>query len=113
VRRNGTVELLEDGGLLLGVFPDATYERGEVGMEPGDLLALYTDGVTEARRPDGEMFSEERLMDTLVRLREGSSGDVHAGVLQEVRRFQEGQDPDDDLTLILLKRLDNGLGASS
>jgi sigma-B regulation protein RsbU (phosphoserine phosphatase) len=113
VRRNGTVELLEDGGLLLGVFPDATYERGEVGMEPGDLLALYTDGVTEARRPDGEMFSEERLMDTLVRLREGSSGDVHAGVLQEVRRFQEGQDPDDDLTLILLKRMDNGLGASS
>jgi serine phosphatase RsbU (regulator of sigma subunit) len=113
VRRNGVVELLEDGGLLLGVFPEASYERGEVGMEPGDLLALYTDGVTEARRPDGEMFSEERLVDTLVRLREGSSGDVHAGVLQEVRRFQEGQDPDDDLTLILLKRMDNGLEATS
>jgi sigma-B regulation protein RsbU (phosphoserine phosphatase) len=104
VRRDGRVELLEAGGLLLGVFPEATYERGVVGLEPGDALALYTDGVTEAADPDGQFFSEERLVDALVRHRHASADEIHDHVLEEVRRFQRGRDPDDDLTLILLKR---------
>ncbi|NNE44037.1 MAG: PP2C family protein-serine/threonine phosphatase, partial [Gemmatimonadetes bacterium] len=104
VRRDGTVELLEDGGLLLGVFPEATYETGAVGLEPGDLVVLYTDGVTEAHNPLGDMYSEERLMEAVVRHRNGSADTVHARILEEVAMFQDGRDPDDDLTLILLKR---------
>jgi sigma-B regulation protein RsbU (phosphoserine phosphatase) len=108
VRRDGRVEVLEEGGLLLGVFPEATYDRGRVGMDPGDCLALYTDGVTEASNPEGELFSEERLIEALVRHRERSAADVHRSVMEEVARFQDGLPPDDDLTLIVLKRKENG-----
>ena len=105
VRRDGQVELLEDGGLLLGVFPEASYEVGSVKLEPGDVLALYTDGVTEASAPDGDMFSEERLVEILVRHREASAPELHQRLLDEVVRFQAGNAPDDDLTLVLVKRL--------
>jgi sigma-B regulation protein RsbU (phosphoserine phosphatase) len=112
VRRDGTVETLEDGGLLLGVFPEASYETGEVGLHPGDFLAFYTDGVTEASNPDGELFSEERFVQALVEHRDESAEVMHDRILQEVEKFQRGQSPDDDLTLIVLKRVSDGNGAS-
>jgi serine phosphatase RsbU (regulator of sigma subunit) len=104
IRHNGSVELLEDGGLLLGVFPEASYESGTVNLHPGDLLVLYTDGVTEAQDPEGDMYSEERLVETVLRHRDASAEEMHAHILEDVRVFQNGRDPDDDLTLILLKR---------
>jgi sigma-B regulation protein RsbU (phosphoserine phosphatase) len=108
VRKDGRVELLEIGGLLLGVFPEASYEHGEIRLEPGDLLAMYTDGVTEAWNDGGDMFSEARLLETLRTNRSSSAAEVHDLVLDEVRRFQAGRAPDDDLTLVLLKRLPEG-----
>lgn len=57
----GPVETLDAEGILFGVLPDFTFERKTVRMEPGDLLLLYTDGLTEARSPEGQMFGEERL----------------------------------------------------
>jgi sigma-B regulation protein RsbU (phosphoserine phosphatase) len=110
VRRDGTVEPLETGGLLLGVFPEASYQRGEVRLDPGDVLAMYTDGVTEAWSPAGDMFSEDRLVQTLVRHRDRSAAELHDTVLAEVRSFQQGRPPDDDLTLVLLKRVGGGHG---
>ena len=110
VRRDGTVEPLEIGGLLLGVFPEACYERGEVKLEVGDVLAMYTDGVTEAWNGDGDMFSEQRLMDTIVRFRGESATVLHDRILEEVRLFQDGRQPDDDLTLVLLKRVERNGG---
>jgi len=108
VRGDGRVELLEDGGLLLGVFPEATYERGEVRLEPGDMLLLYTDGLTEAGNPAGDLFSEERLVEALRRHRGCSVREMHEGILEEIREFQEGRVPDDDLTLVLLRRMPAG-----
>lgn len=108
VRRDGRVELLETGGLLLGVFPEATYERGEAHLEPGDMLVLYTDGLTEAGDPDGDLYSEERLVAALQRQRGRSARELHEGILEEIRRFQRGRAPDDDLTLVLLRRMPAG-----
>lgn len=114
IRRDGRVELLEQGGLLLGVFPEAEYERGAAVLEPGDLLALYTDGVTEATNPDGEMYTEERLTEALARHREEGAEALHRRILNDVETFQAGLPPDDDLTLILLKRAEasHGNGAA-
>jgi sigma-B regulation protein RsbU (phosphoserine phosphatase) len=109
VRRDGRVETLEAGGLLLGVFPEATYERDTVGMDPGDCLVFYTDGVTEASNPAGDLFSEKRLVNTLIRHRESSATTLHRRVMEEVAEFQEGLPPDDDLTFIVLKRTENGI----
>ncbi len=108
VRGDGTVEELETGGLLLGVFPEATYERGTVELRPGDLLVLYTDGVTEATNERGDMYGEERLMGSLVEWRSHGAGDVHRRLLDEVHHFQNGTPPDDDLTVVLLKRAADG-----
>jgi serine phosphatase RsbU (regulator of sigma subunit) len=104
VRSDGTVEALEDGGLLLGVFPEATYEEGQVELYQGDLLVMYTDGVTEASNAAGDMYSEKRLVESLVKWRGHDASGVHRRLLDEVRTFQDGLPPDDDLTVILLKR---------
>ena len=108
VRRDGTVETLETGGLLLGVFPEASYDLGEIRLDPGDLMVMYTDGVTEAWNADGDMFSEERLLETLVRHRDRNVSELHDRILEDVRMFQQGRVPDDDLTLVLLKRTGTG-----
>jgi sigma-B regulation protein RsbU (phosphoserine phosphatase) len=65
--------LLDVGGLPLGLLPGSTYRIGEEQMEVGDLLCLYTDGVTEASNAMGEMFERERLAETLVGARAKSS----------------------------------------
>jgi sigma-B regulation protein RsbU (phosphoserine phosphatase) len=72
---------------------------------------LYTDGVTEASAPDGDLFSEERLVEAAVRHRHGRAHEIHDLVLEDVRQFQQGNDPDDDLTLIVVKRSSNGTAA--
>ena len=104
IRECGDVETLDKGGLLLGVFPDAMYERGLVELNPGDVIAFYTDGVTEATNEAGDMFSEERLVEALHQHRGAHAREIHDMVLDRVREFQCGRPPDDDITLILVKR---------
>ena len=59
LRADGSVEMLAGGGMVLGLFPMAHYELRETHLAPGDTLALYSDGVTEACSPEGEEFGEE------------------------------------------------------
>ena len=74
-RATAPCELLEKGGLPLGAFDFGTYEEGEVQLEDGDLLFLYTDGLTETKGPDGdEEFGEDRLDELLLRERERRRG---------------------------------------
>jgi sigma-B regulation protein RsbU (phosphoserine phosphatase) len=54
LRKDGSLETLDKGGLMVGIFPDATYEEEEIQLEPGDLVILYSDGVTEALNAHGE-----------------------------------------------------------
>jgi phosphoserine phosphatase RsbU/P len=53
IRSTGTVELLCEGGMVLGIFPDNQYEQAEMPLMSGDRLLFYTDGITEARNPEG------------------------------------------------------------
>lgn len=66
VRANGDIEELEKGGLLLGVMKGMPYERGQVTLHPGDLVAMFTDGVTEAMSPENEEYTPERLQKVLL-----------------------------------------------
>jgi sigma-B regulation protein RsbU (phosphoserine phosphatase) len=70
LRGGGRSEWLQGGGLLLGIFEEAVYEDVSVRLSPGDALVLFSDGVTEAAGPDGEMFGEERVLACL----EGTGG---------------------------------------
>lgn len=104
VRADGAVEPLEAGGLILGVLPHVRYEEGETALAPGDLLALYTDGVTEALSPADEEYTEDRLDAALVRHRARAADALLAAVRDDVRAWADGRPFGDDLTLLVLKR---------
>jgi phosphoserine phosphatase RsbU/P len=106
IRASGEVEQLEAGGLLLGVLPNVTYEQGTATLQPGDLAALYTDGITEAWSPvdQDDEFGEERLLATLREHRHEAPDAVLAAIRAAVQRHTAGSPLDDDLTLVVIKR---------
>jgi sigma-B regulation protein RsbU (phosphoserine phosphatase) len=104
LRASGDLELLEKGGLLLGVMKDAPYERGSVHLAPGDMLVAFTDGVTEAMSPDGEEFHEDRLEAILRAHQQGTAQDILGAVRQAIIDFTGSETRlSDDLTMIVIK----------
>ena len=69
--RAGTLRRLSAGGPALGLLPEASYDTGDVALEPGDLVAIVTDGVTEAMSPGEHELGDERVSETLRRLSRG------------------------------------------
>ena len=98
---NGKAVHLENGGALLGVFPDWKYEDSLVQFARGDLLLLFTDGITEAEAPDGEEFGEERLLAATRSAREHPLQGVQLDVLSHVKEFCHAQ-LSDDATLLMI-----------
>lgn len=106
LRAGGEVRALDSGaGPVLGVLPDAGYEEDSLEFEPGDLLVLYSDGVTEERNPDEAEFGEERLREVLSRERGAPARDVVASVLRAVEDWAGGDPASDDVTVVAARRL--------
>jgi serine phosphatase RsbU (regulator of sigma subunit) len=103
LRRDGTLERLDSNNTVLGLFENWDCSFSFAQLAQGDLLALYTDGVTESSNSEGEEFGEERLAEALRRLRTVQAQDLGAGVLQHVLDFTGGNQFD-DLTLIAARR---------
>jgi serine phosphatase RsbU (regulator of sigma subunit)/catechol 2,3-dioxygenase-like lactoylglutathione lyase family enzyme len=102
LRRDGTLERLDSTCTVLGIFKDWDCSIGERRLFSGDMLALYTDGITESFNDAGEEFGEERLVEALRRHRQLSSEEVLASVVDEVRQFSP-REQHDDITLIVAK----------
>ncbi|MEO1083989.1 MAG: SpoIIE family protein phosphatase, partial [Acidobacteriota bacterium] len=101
-RLDGSVEELPLGRhrLPVGSMPKSDYERQEVELEPGELVLAYSDGVTDARSPEGEFYGEERLLE-LVSSMPGTDPDaLVAAVLSSVKEFTRGALLYDDVTLL-------------
>jgi serine phosphatase RsbU (regulator of sigma subunit) len=103
LRRDGALLRLEAGGTILGIDAGASFDAGSVTLGPGDLLALYTDGVAEAVGAEGELFGDERIEAILRADRSLSAGDVLDRLLTAVRAYAGDQGPGDDLTAVVLK----------
>jgi len=104
VRGDGSCELLQEGGLILGVMGDVTFNEGTVPLRGGDMLVCYTDGVTEARNPRDEEYGEERLMKLLQSLRgPASAAEVIEAVHASVLEFAAGEEQSDDMTMLVLR----------
>jgi len=102
LRRDGALERLDSTCTVLGLFKAWDCSIDERELLPGDTLALYTDGVTEAFNDAGEEFGDQRLIETLRRHREHSSQAMVASIVDEVREFSP-QEQYDDITLIVAK----------
>lgn len=102
VRVDGEVELLQEGGVPLGPFEDPRYFEGFAKLEAGDVLALYTDGITDARDTEGEEYGPERLADALVRARSGSAKEICDAVIADVDDYSNSHHADDQ-TLVVFK----------
>jgi serine phosphatase RsbU (regulator of sigma subunit) len=104
IRSSGQVELLEGGGTVLGIMPEIGYEQRACQMEPGDICAVFSDGVTEAASPDDEEFGEERLTDLLVAARNKPLEEVLDLVNRSLAEFTAGTPQADDITLVIVRR---------
>ena len=104
VHSAGTVEQLASGGLPLGIKPDAEYREGRTQMQLGDVLVIYSDGVTEAVSPTGEEFGATRLYEVVSRNIEASAAGIRDRIESSLTKFAQGTSAADDITLVIVKR---------
>ncbi len=100
----GEVRELASGGLPLGLFPSGSYRPGSLQMSAGDLLCIYSDGITECASPEEEEFGPGRLVDLLRRSARLPLPDLVAAVDEATARFARGMPQADDQTLILIRK---------
>jgi phosphoserine phosphatase RsbU/P len=98
-------ELLEGGGVILGILPMATYQESRIVMERGDVLVLFSDGVTEAANPADDEFGEERLAALVRSMRDQPAEDIVNAIHTAVTEFTEGAPAADDITVVVARRL--------
>ena len=104
---DGSVKHLEVLGPVLGMLPEAGYEERRSAFGPGDLLVVFSDGVTEAENPEGEEYGDDRLAEWLVSRRDRPAVELVAGVLEEIDRFTGGAPAADDVTLVVARYPDS------
>jgi sigma-B regulation protein RsbU (phosphoserine phosphatase) len=109
LRHNKSVERLEAGGPMLGALQEATYNSGSVRLDPGDMLLAYSDGLTECRNPQDEEFETGRLSAAAKSFHGASANQVLFSTLATVLDFADANPPEDDLTLLVIRRCEAAL----
>ncbi len=104
VRAGGTIEEFVTCGMPIGLMPQAVYTKETVILEPGDLLVLYSDGITEAADPDDEEFDISGLRDVCLEHRTAPLTDLSDRISDALEAFVRGVPFADDRTLLLLRR---------
>ena len=93
--------MLREGGPILGPTPEATYYRGYVKLDAGDVLCLYSDGIVEATDKNGREFEVERLTKFVKKNRELPASELAQAVLDRIAKWEEI--PRDDRTVVIAK----------
>ncbi|PYR13105.1 MAG: hypothetical protein DMG00_07665 [Acidobacteria bacterium] len=104
LRNDGSIERLTEGGIALGMFAHSTYETGHATIQPNELVATYSDGITEAENPKGQPFDESGLESTLRANRGLEISAVGSAVVRAVELYTADTRLADDLTILLLRR---------
>ncbi|MBZ5604769.1 MAG: SpoIIE family protein phosphatase [Acidobacteriia bacterium] len=105
VRQAGGFETLGGGGVILGILPIASYKETSAKMEPGDILVLFSDGVTEAANPQDEDFGEERLAQVVAAKRDCPAMEIVEAIEAAVHEFTQGAPAADDITVVVARRI--------
>ena len=104
VHAGGTMEQLAAGGLPLGIMANADFREGKTKLHPGDVLVIYSDGVSEAVNPTGEEFGPTRLYETVSRNLDASAAGIRDRIESALTKFCQGTPAADDITLVICKR---------
>ncbi|HXT64916.1 MAG TPA: SpoIIE family protein phosphatase [Pyrinomonadaceae bacterium] len=105
VRTGGTMEQLAAGGLPLGIMAEADFREGRTKLNPGDVLVIYSDGVSEAVSPSGEEFGPTRLYEAVARNLDASAAGIRDRIESALTKFSQGTPAGDDITMVIVKRL--------
>jgi sigma-B regulation protein RsbU (phosphoserine phosphatase) len=103
--RNGEVQRLESNGTVVGIFPEYPFEQVDVNLMPGDLLAAFTDGITESENAKEEQFGEARLIELLKSNREKPLNEIIQVVMNTVGNWAHDPAMRDDITMLLARKL--------
>jgi sigma-B regulation protein RsbU (phosphoserine phosphatase) len=103
IRADGTIEYLEQGGMIVGLFPEVAYECGEVQLQPGDILVGCTDGITEAMDAAGNEFGKPELAASVAAKRALPPQEILRAVIAEVEKHSKGGIYEDDRILLVMK----------
>ena len=104
LRTSGTIERLETGGPPVGLLPIAPFREGVAAFERGDLVVIFSDGVSEANNLEGELWDEDQLAAVVRGCAGLTAGDALERILGAAQAFANGAEPSDDLTLVVLRR---------
>ncbi|MEJ2634675.1 MAG: SpoIIE family protein phosphatase [Calditrichia bacterium] len=105
MRKNGEKQLLDVGGIILGMLPEFPYQLGVVEFDSIDLLVCYTDGVNEALNTEEEEYGEERLENLISSNRHLDASELSDTIVSELREFSRDVPQFDDITLLITRRL--------
>jgi sigma-B regulation protein RsbU (phosphoserine phosphatase) len=107
IKNDQTVmEIRNQHGPPAGLVEDQNYKSDSLSIEPGEVLVLYTDGVTEARNENDELYGEERLRDSILEVKDQSLSprDICEHVLNKNKKFNGDTPQDDDITVLCLRK---------
>lgn len=105
IRHDGTFEELKGGGPVLGILPFIEYQEYKAQLAEGDLLVIYSDGVTEASNPQGEEFETDGLAKAVIPERGQSAATILSAINKAVAAYTAGAPPSDDVTVIVARRV--------
>jgi serine phosphatase RsbU (regulator of sigma subunit) len=105
LRAGGEVEFLKTGGIPVGILGEATYEEECLRLDPGDVLVIFSDGISESTNEQGEEFGVARLVEIVRRHRELRAASLRDRIEEELSLFIGKARPADDMTLLILKRM--------
>lgn len=104
VHAAGTVEHLASGGLPLGIKADAVFREGRTLLQHGDVLVIYSDGISEAVNPADEEFGATRLYEVISRNMDASAAGIRDRIEAALTKWSQGTPAADDITLVIVKR---------
>jgi phosphoserine phosphatase RsbU/P len=105
VRSGSEPITLTDGGMVVGLFETATYERGHINLQPGDVLVLCTDGITESMDAHHEEYGSERMVQQVAAAADKSASEIVQAVSTDVTRFSRNGTHLDDKVMIVIKAM--------
>ncbi|MDP8228856.1 MAG: SpoIIE family protein phosphatase [Candidatus Electryoneaceae bacterium] len=104
-RDSEIIDMLDPTGTVLGFSDKMTFDRAKTRLDPGDVMVIYSDGVTEAKNPDNELYGDDRLKRLLSQNSSASAQEIQDVILTDVEQFVAGAEQSDDITMMVIKRV--------